>query len=222
MLLTDAKDWTNLLVCHLIRRVVHQLLDLLDASNLSVNVHQHLGTLLQARQDILLDLCDLDVRGELLNLQELAIGLRLQRLLVLAFAKRKFGTSLVAIGQCAARGFGLLVHEDIDSLLVLEEAVSLDLEVEDRPARAPWLAIAMADDADGSYLSCSVTLPLLCLPPIFESFVCLSHSKSRFWLFQDSRLVLKTEDGVRVKEAGLAGAPPCQYSSSAETGATQR
>lgn len=152
-----------------------------------MNVHQHLRTLLQARQDILLDLCYLDVRCELLNLQELAVGLRLERLLILALAKREFRTRFVAISQCAARCFGFLVHENIDSLLVLEETVSLNLEIEDCPARAAWLAIAIPDDGEGSYLSCSVTLPLLCLPPISESLVCLLYSVSRFRLFQDSR-----------------------------------
>lgn len=105
-----------------------------------MKIHHHLRALLQPCHHILLDLCHLDIRRELLDLVELAVRLGPQRLLVLALAEGEEGALLVAIGKSLARGIGLGLYENINTLLVLEEAVALDFEVEDGPARGGWLA----------------------------------------------------------------------------------
>jgi hypothetical protein len=98
--------------------------------------------------------------------------------LVLALPQGKPRAVLISIGKGAPRCLGLGGDKNIDALLVLKEAVPLDLQVEDRPARAPWLAVAGDAGKRGAvYLSCSVTLPLLCFPPILEIVLHLFRMK---------------------------------------------
>lgn len=94
---------------------------------------ENLAALLQAEDDVLLDLGELDVARQLLELLKLRVRLRQERLLVLLTAQRQKRSLLVAVGQALPRDLRLLLGQDFDAPLVLVELVALVLEVEDRP-----------------------------------------------------------------------------------------
>lgn len=109
--------------------LAHELLDVLEPAHLGVDLLEDLGALLQAEDDVLLDLGELDARGEALELLELGVGLGEQGLLVLLLAQGGEGALLVALREHLPRDVGLAVREDGDAPLVLVELVALDLEV---------------------------------------------------------------------------------------------
>lgn len=118
-------------------RLPHELLDVLDAAHLAVNLLQDFGALLQAKDDVLLDLRKLDARRQLLELLELRVRLGEEALLVFFAAQGEQGARLVALGQHLAGNVGLLVGEDGDAALVLLELVALRLHVQNCPAEWP-------------------------------------------------------------------------------------
>lgn len=124
-----------LLVSDGVGRLAHELLDVLDAAHLGVDLLQDLGALLQAEHDVLLDHGELDGRGELLELFELGVRLLEEGLLVLFPAEGEEGALLVALCEHLLRDGSFLIREDSDAALVLVELVALELEVEDRPRR---------------------------------------------------------------------------------------
>lgn len=109
--------------------LAHELLDVLEPAHLGMDLLEDLGALLQAEDDVLLDLGELDARGEALELLELGVGLGEQGLLVLLLAQGGEGALLVALREHLPRDVGLAVGEDGDAPLVLVELVALDLEV---------------------------------------------------------------------------------------------
>lgn len=72
-----------ILVGNGVGRLAHELLDIIDAAHLGMDFLENLAALLQAKDDVLLDLGELDVARQLLELLELRVRLREQRLLVL-------------------------------------------------------------------------------------------------------------------------------------------
>lgn len=114
-------------------RVAHELLDMFDTAHLLVNLLQHLCALLQAEDDVLLDLRKLDVARQLLKLLELRVRLDQKRLLVLFAPQCQQSALLVALGQHLLGDVCLLVGEDRYASLVLAQLVALVLHVQDRP-----------------------------------------------------------------------------------------
>ena len=56
------REKTNLLIGNCISRLAHELLNVLDAAHLGVDLAQHFGALLQAKDNVLLDQRELDAR----------------------------------------------------------------------------------------------------------------------------------------------------------------
>lgn len=106
---------------------------MLYAAHLGMYLLEHLCSLLQAKDDVLLDLGELDVGGQLLELLQLAVCLGEERLLVLLAAEGEQGALLVALGQHLLGDLGLAVGEDSYAPLVLVQLVALGFEVEDGP-----------------------------------------------------------------------------------------
>lgn len=123
----------NLLIRNRIGRLAHQLLDVLNPAHLRVDLLEHLGTLLEAEDDVLLYEGELDVGRELLQLLELRVRLDQQRLLVLLAPQGEEGALLVALGEHLLGDLRLLVGEDGDAALVLVQFVALDLHVQNGP-----------------------------------------------------------------------------------------
>lgn len=92
---------------------------MIQAAHLSVNRLENLGSLLQAKDDILLYKSKLHIRRQLFQLFELRIRLGQQRFLVLFTPQRQQGFLLVASGEHLLRDIGLLVGQDSDASLVL-------------------------------------------------------------------------------------------------------
>lgn len=124
---------SHLLVCNRVGRLAHELLDVLDAAHLGVDLLQDLCALLQTKDYVLLDEGELDVARELLKLVELRIRLGEQGLLVFFAPQGEEGALLVAPRQHLARNVRLLVRQHRDATLVLVQLIALDLEVEYRP-----------------------------------------------------------------------------------------
>jgi len=103
----------------------------LDAAHLGVNLLQHLGPLLQAEDDVLLDQGELDARRQALELLELGVRLGEEGLLVLLAAEGEEGALLVALCEEGFRDLRLAVREDRYASLVLVELVALEFEVVD-------------------------------------------------------------------------------------------
>lgn len=106
---------------------------MLYAAHLGMYLLEHLCSLLQAKDDVLLDLGELDVGRQLLELLQLAVCLGEERLLVLLAAEGEQGALLVALGQHLLGDLGLAVGEDGYAPLVLVQLVALGFEVEDGP-----------------------------------------------------------------------------------------
>lgn len=100
---------TNLLVRNSLRRLAHQLLHVLDSAHLGVNLTEHSRALLQAEEDIFLDECELDRRGQALELFELRVGFGEEGLLVLFASQREESAWLVAACEERSGGLGLAV-----------------------------------------------------------------------------------------------------------------
>jgi hypothetical protein len=130
---TGGKGSTYPLVRNRVCRVPHQLLDVLDAAHLGVDLAQHARALLQAEHDVLLDQRELDARRQLLELRQLRVRLGEERLLVLLAAQGEQRALLVVLREHGARDGGFAVGQDGDAPLVLVEAVALGFEVEDSP-----------------------------------------------------------------------------------------
>lgn len=124
---------TYLLISNGIGRLAHQLLHVLDAAHLGVDLLEHLCTLLQSKQDVFLDESKLDAGGELLELLQLAVCLGEERFLVLLASEGEEGAFLVALGEHLFCYLGLAVGQDGYTLLVLVELVPLVLEVKNSP-----------------------------------------------------------------------------------------
>lgn len=107
---------------------------MLNAAHLGVYLLQNLGTLLQAKYNILLDHGELDGGGEFLELLELGVRLLEEGLLVLFAAEGEEGAWLVALCEHLLRDGGFLICQDGDAALILVELVALELHVEDCPA----------------------------------------------------------------------------------------
>lgn len=132
-----------LLVRNGIRRLAHELLDVIDAAHLGVDLPEHARALLQAEDDVLLYEGELDVAGELLELGQLGVRLGEQLLLVLLPPQREEGALLVAGREHLARDVRLLVRQDDDAALVLVELVALELQVEDGLVLGRYTAVAI-------------------------------------------------------------------------------
>lgn len=111
--------------------LAHELLDLLDATHLSLDLLEHSGALLQAKQDIFLDEGKLDVGGQGLELCKLLICARQECFLVFLAAEGEQGAGPVVCAQVLLGNLLLAVGEDFYALLVLVELVALDFQVED-------------------------------------------------------------------------------------------
>lgn len=138
----DVCGHTHILIRNSVGRLPHQFLDMLYAAHLGVYLLKHLGALLQAEYDVLLDLRELDVGRQLLELLELAIGLGEQRLLVLLAAQGEQGALLVALGQHLLGDLGLAVGEDGYAPLVLVQLVALGFEIKDGPLGEESISIS--------------------------------------------------------------------------------
>lgn len=132
---SDVRGHTHILISDGVGRLAHQLLDVLYAAHLGVYLLEDLCALLQAEDDVLLYLRELDVGRQLLELLQLAVSLGEQRLLVLLAAQGEQGALLVALGQHLLGDLGLAVGEDGYAPLVLVQLVALGFEVEDGPFR---------------------------------------------------------------------------------------
>jgi len=88
---------TDFLVGNRVGRLAHQLLDVLDAAHLAVDLLQHLSALLQTKYHILLDQGELDAGRELLQLFQLSVCLSEERLLVLLAAEGEECALLVVL-----------------------------------------------------------------------------------------------------------------------------
>jgi hypothetical protein len=66
---------TYLLIGNRVGRLAHELLHLVDAAHLAVDLGQYARALLEAEDDVLLDLRKLDVGRQLLELRQLGVGL---------------------------------------------------------------------------------------------------------------------------------------------------
>ena len=106
------------------------------AAHLLVDLLQDLGALLEAEDDVLLDLRELDARRQLLELLQLRVRLGQQRLLVLLAPQRQQRLLLVALGEHLLRDGRLAVCQAGDVALVVVQLIALDLEVQDGPALA--------------------------------------------------------------------------------------
>ena len=106
---------------------------MLEAAHLGVDGLENAVALLQAEEDVLLDLGELDAAHELLELLQLAVGPREQLLLVLFPPQREQGPRLVARRQHLPRHVRLAGHQGQDAPLVLLELVALEFEIEDGP-----------------------------------------------------------------------------------------
>lgn len=127
--LSHDRGRAHILVCDGVGGLAHQLLDVLEAAHLGVYLLENLCALLQAEDDVLLDLGELDARRQPLELLELGVGLCEQRLLVLLLAEGGERALLVALREHLPGDVGLAVRQDGDTPLVLVELVALDLEV---------------------------------------------------------------------------------------------
>lgn len=112
---------------------------MLKPAHFGVYLLEHLGALLQAEDNVLLYLRELDIGRQLLELFELAVGLGEKGLLVLLPAKCEESALLVALCEHLPRDFGLAVREHGDASLVLMELVALDFQVEDGSSGSPSL-----------------------------------------------------------------------------------
>lgn len=120
---------THILIRDRVGRLAHELLHVLDPAHLGVYLLQHLGALLQAEHDVLLDQGELDARGQLLQLLQLRVRPREQRFLVLLPPEGEQCALLVALPEHLPRDGGLPVGEDGYAALILVKLVALGLEV---------------------------------------------------------------------------------------------
>lgn len=102
---------------------------MLDAAHLGVDLLEHLGALLQAEDDVLLDQRELDAARELLELRQLRVRLLQQRLLVFLPPQREQRALLVARREHLPRYGRLFVREHRDAPLVLVQLVALEFHV---------------------------------------------------------------------------------------------
>jgi hypothetical protein len=123
------KKKTHVLIRNRFGRLAHQHLDALDAAHLGLDVLEDHRALLQAVDDVLLYLGELDVAHKLLELVELPVRLLEERLLVLLAAEGQQGALLVARRQHLPRYRGLLVGQHRYAPLVLVQLVALEFEV---------------------------------------------------------------------------------------------
>lgn len=94
-----------------------------------MNLLQHLGPLLQAKQHILLDQRKLNLRGQLLQLRQLRVRLGQKGFLVLLAAQRKQRAAAVVARQAFLGDFRFSRCEYRDLFLVLVEFVALSFKV---------------------------------------------------------------------------------------------
>jgi hypothetical protein len=125
------KENTNLLVRNRIRRLPHQLLNMLNTTHLRVNLLQHLSPLLQTEYHVFLDQCEFDAGREFFELLELGVCLGEQRFLVFLAPEGKECALLVVLEEHLLGDGGFAIRENGDAPLVLVEFVALDFEVED-------------------------------------------------------------------------------------------
>jgi hypothetical protein len=123
----------HLLVGYRLGRVVHQLLDGLEAAHLAVDLLQRLGALLDAGQDIALDARKLDVGRQLQQLLELRIGRGDERFVELFAPQSEQGLGSFVAREELARRLRLALGRERRAFLVLLEPIALHLEFEDRP-----------------------------------------------------------------------------------------
>jgi uncharacterized membrane protein YccC len=79
---------SHLLVCPRLLALAQQLLHVLDAAHLAVDLLEHGCALLQPEDDVLLHERELDVARQLLQLRQLRVRLRDQSFLVLLTTQR--------------------------------------------------------------------------------------------------------------------------------------
>lgn len=125
--------------------LAQQLLNVLDAAHLAVDLLQHRRALLQPEQHVLLHERKLDVRRQLLQLRQLRIRLLDEPLLVLLAPQRQLGPRRVAARQALLRDRLLAVRQHRDALLVLPQLIALVLHVQDRPARELTVRMSQGD-----------------------------------------------------------------------------
>lgn len=121
------------MISNRLSRIAHELLDVVEAAHLAVDLLQDAGALAQAVDDVLLDEGELDGARQLLQLGQLRVRLGQQLLLVLLAPQGQERPRLVPRRRHPPRHLRLLVCQDCDAPLVLVQLVALDLEVEDRP-----------------------------------------------------------------------------------------
>ena len=124
---------TYLLVCSCLLILAHQLLHVLYAAHLLVDLLQHRSTLLQAKQNILLHKCKFHVARQLLELSQLRVRLGQQRFLVLLAPECEFRTGGITLCKTLFGYLLLAARQDGNALLVLVQFIALVLHVQDRP-----------------------------------------------------------------------------------------
>jgi hypothetical protein len=116
--MTRQETRTYLLVGDGVGGLAHELLDVLDAAHLGVDLLEHARALLQAKHNVLLDLRKLDAAHQLLELLELRVRLGQLRLLVLLVPQGQQRALLVALGQHLARHLRLALRQGANLFLV--------------------------------------------------------------------------------------------------------
>lgn len=123
--MTHHHHEANLLIGPRLFRLAHQFLHTFQAAHLFLDRLQDIRPLLQPKKDILLHERKLYPARQLLQLLQLRVRLRQQRLLVFLAAKSEEGAATVVTRETFFRNRGFAVCKDGYPLLILMELVAL-------------------------------------------------------------------------------------------------